>query len=192
MCHGNFPIQRLLNYLPKDMNRVVWDLGCGRGEVSYLIKALSGLPWINHQGQPQIIGFDKSPGNVEWCQDSGVYSAVYQRDLEGFCEWQGEYPRPSLIVLTEVAEHLHKPQAMRLIQEVCKVSPHVLISAPYQERRLGPTHLWKPDGETAQFLRDQDLNVEVQPYVVSGGVFGWFLMIYDLFFTLPKELIAWR
>lgn len=192
MCHGNFPITRLLEYLPGDMDVPVWDLGCGRGEPAYYIRAFSGTPFAHHEGQPYLVGFDKRPENVDWARSSGVYNEAYQRDLNDFTDWCDDYAKPNLTLLIDVAEHLESWRAKRLFHEIIGLSTHVLFSMPYKERHPGEHHLWSPDEKTVDLLRNLGLSVETHPYYPMGGTLGNVLKIYDKVANLPRELIAWR
>lgn len=106
--------------VPLDVKEVL-DIGCGRGIVGALLRIYR---------EPQtIVGIDIFDPYLDFCRRSGVYDRLVKHDLRNT-------PLPfktdhfDLSVALEVVEHLPKTDGMKLLEEMERVSKHVIVSTP--------------------------------------------------------------
>lgn len=142
----------------KDFNpRTVLDAGCAMG---FLVEAL------------------RSRGVEAFGVDISDYAIQnVHLDIQPYC-WVGSIADPfpqryDLIVTIEVVEHIPKPEATRVIENLCKHSDDILFSSGVTDLRevthinLQPAEYWASLFARSQFFRDVDFDASfVTPWSV--------------------------
>lgn len=109
----------------------ILDMGCGSGRWGVLAREF--LEYWEHRFRPgdwrtRITGVDINPTNWTPVHDY-VYDAHYTDDAR---TWK-YMPVHDLIIATDVLEHMDKPDAMQVMEQMWRTGAHVIVGIP-----LGP------------------------------------------------------
>ena len=121
---------RLRGWLPKDKNAACLDLGCGPGNVLYL---------LSQEGYRNICGVDVSPEQAEVAKRicANVTCADAKDYLEGFRE------NFNLIIAFDMIEHFQKDELLELFDDMKKAlkpGGTLIVQTPNAESPWGLMH----------------------------------------------------
>lgn len=112
---------RLINdrtFTPDDVGKVL-DVGCGRGALGGLLRAF--------RDPTHITGIDAHRPYIERCKKTGIYDHLFQHDLAAGLSFlpDDEFDH---VYCVNVIEHLKRPDALCLIDEIIRVGGRVVMS----------------------------------------------------------------
>lgn len=94
-------------FLPRDINALVLDIGCGTGEF---------LAYMKSRGYLNVFGIDASPEMAEFCKKAGLDNVSAVGDAAGYLADNAK--RFDLITLNDVIEHFQKKDTIVILKAV--------------------------------------------------------------------------
>lgn len=109
------------NYLPKDKQSEILDVGCGTGHFLYYLK---------RKGYKNCLGIDVSPEQIAECHKRGLQDSLIADVFDFLKDQKKKY---DLISLHDVLEHFEKDKILpllKLINESLRLGGTLLIRVP--------------------------------------------------------------
>ncbi len=130
--------------LPDLKNKVILDLGCGKGVIGYLIRSQRNLTGST------MIGIDAGKEYLLFTQKHKIYDQTIQSDLKNKLPFKNK--SVDFIICSEVIEHLNKQSGEKLLTEIERISkpgtrvvittPNVWLQMPFKNSLDKHFSLW--------------------------------------------------
>ena len=144
----------------------VIDVGCGTGALLIAFRDLGC----------EVVGFECSRAALKYCHHAGLNVRKFNIEKDDLVDMVSF----DLAVSFEVAEHLPIWTANRYVQLLCRLAPHVAISAATQGQ-LGTDHIneqphsyWIKKFAQNDYAFDEEMSVQIQDQWRSRGVAWWY------------------
>lgn len=129
-------------FTPEVKNKIVLDVGCGRGLNGSLIRATRD--WSGST----IIGMDINKDSLEFCDSFNIYDKLVTARLP---KLPFKDKSIDFLLCTEVIEHLKKKEGLALLKEVDRVckgraivsTPNLFFDTMYGEKEDNHKSIWK-------------------------------------------------
>ena len=110
----------VLKFVPLKAKSIL-DIGCGRGIVGAIVKI--------YRDPPKLVGLDIYDPYISFCRNLGIYSAIVKHNLQAF-PYPFQRNEFDVVIGLEVIEHLPKSLTSRMLCELERIAPRVIISTP--------------------------------------------------------------
>lgn len=180
--HPTFYHPFVSNLIPHLPNKVILDLGCGKGIWGFLTRAQRDT-----RGS-KFIGFELNPAYITFVKSHNLYDKVIKGDLTKPLPFKDK--SIDFIICSEVIEHMTKQQGEKLLEEIDRImkpggrviitTPNVWLKMPFGDYTDMHHSLW-----SAKDLARYGYNVRGIGVKIPFNIIAWYTpIIQALYFVM--------